>query len=258
MTLPSPRRPSSRAAAASTSFALVATIASPASASPAGSVDAWGRPTKSARPETRMPFSATAAACSSRRQSRVTSATRERWAAKRLPMTPPPTTQTFSLTAFRRRGSSSASKSRCSRPGPARIPPRLGPQRLDRARDPDAEPAAAEGNEPHVGFREVFEDLEPDRPVPRHHLLVLDRVDEDAFCLGEARFLDRLPPAFVRHLDHAPAESLDRRQLRLDRAFGHDDRGRNAELARRPSDALAHVPGARGHDARLQLGGVEL
>src|SRR5213595_3782712 len=262
MTVPSPRRSSSCAAAASTSFAFVATITSSASANPAGSVDARGWPTKSARPETRMPFSATVAACSGRRHTSVTSATRERWAAKRLPMTPPPITHTF--TVSRRRGWSPASLSRCSRrrrrrrrsrslpfrpvrqraPERPRLPPRpgtaqradeprrrsrqskprwrrragtiderglvidfpsltvgeglaqrrpgcrldrkdpcLGPQRLDRARDPDAETAAAEGNEHRVGARKVLQDFEPYRPVTRHYLLVLDRMDEDAVDL---------------------------------------------------------------------------
>src|SRR5207248_246187 len=272
MTVPSPRRSSSCAAAASTSFAFVATITSSASANPAGSVDARGWPTKSARPETRMPFSATVAACSGRRHTSVTSATRERWAAKRLPMTPPPITHTF--TVSRRRAGTIDERGLVidfpsltvgeglaqRRPGCRldRKDPCLGPQRLDRARDPDAETAAAEGNEHRVGARKVLQDFEPNRPVTRHHLLVLDRMDEDAVDLVEARFLDRLPPTLVRHLDHATSKALDRRQLRLCRALGNDDSALNLELARGPSDALAHVPGARRHHALPQLGRLQL
>src|SRR5947208_13375688 len=83
-------------------------------------------------------------------------------------------------------------------------------------------------------------------------------MDKDAVELREARLDDRLPPAFVRHLDDAPAEALNRRQLRLGRPLWNDDGAGDSELARGPCDALAHVARARRDHARLELGGGEL
>src|SRR6266540_346663 len=129
----------------------------------------------------------------------------------------------------------------------------LGPKRLDRARDPDGQPSAAERNQNEVGIGEVFEQLQPDRPVPRHHQLVLDRMDEEALDALEARFGERLPPALVRNLHDRASEALDRLELRLRRVLGDDHRARDARLPRGPSDPLGHVAGARGDDARLDL-----
>src|SRR5205085_485138 len=75
----------------------------------AGSVAARTRVTKSWRPETLRPSAFRAWACSSRRVSTDTSATRPRCPAKRLPITPAPTTQTRST------ASSSAPRSRVRR-----------------------------------------------------------------------------------------------------------------------------------------------
>ena len=49
---------------------------------------------------------------------------------------------------------------------------RRRPQRLDRARDPDAQPAAAERDDHGVDVGQVLEDLEADRAVAGHHALV--------------------------------------------------------------------------------------
>src|SRR4029078_2515900 len=54
------------------------------------------------------------------------------------------------------------------------------------------------------------------------------------------------------------AEALDRGQLRLRRVVGHDDRARQAQLAGRPRDALAHIPRARRDTPAAQLLGVGL
>ena len=60
------------------------------------------------------------------------------------------------------------------------------------------------------------------------------------------------------HLHDLAAEPLDRGELRLGRVIRHDHGARQAELARGPGHALAHVPGARGDDAAAQLLGVGL
>ena len=57
---------------------------------------------------------------------------------------------------------------------------RLGPQRLDGARDAGSQAAAAVGDHDRVRVGQVLEHLEPDRAVPGHDLLVLDRMDEEA------------------------------------------------------------------------------
>ena len=134
-----------------------------------------------------------------------------------------------------------------------RVDARLGPQRLDRARDPDAEPAAAERDEHGVRSGEVLQQLEPDRPVAGHHALVLDGMDEDAVRFRVAGGLERLPPAVVGHLVDPRAEPLHRRELGLGRVVGHDHRAGHAELARDPGDALAHVAGGRGDHAGPQV-----
>jgi hypothetical protein len=133
------------------------------------------------------------------------------------------------------------------------VDPHVRPQLLDRAGDPDREAAAAVGHEHRLQVGEVLDELEPDRPVPGHHALVLDGVDEEPIDAVEARVDDRLPPALPRHLDHPAAEALDPLELRLRGAVGADDRRRDARLACGPRDALRHVPGARRDHAALQL-----
>ena len=104
----------------------------------------------------------------------------------------------------RRRRLAAASAARAERRSPARRrrPACRGCTALG-ARDPGEEPAAAEGHEHGVDVGEVLDELEPDRAVPRHHPLVLDRVDEEPVDALEAGLDDRLPPALERHLDHA-------------------------------------------------------
>src|SRR5947207_11836753 len=52
--------------------------------------------------------------------------------------------------------------------------------RAQRGGDPAAEASASERDKDGVGLREIFEDLEPDRPVPCHHGRVAESVDEEA------------------------------------------------------------------------------
>ena len=133
--------------------------------------------------------------------------------------------------------------------------PSSRPQRLDRARDPGAEPTAAEGDEARRrGPGASSEELESDRPVARHHALVLHGVDEEAVAAPGSRS----PPASATSARTAPSRSRPPSrsialELRLRRVLGHDHRAGQAELAGGPGDALAHVPGARGDDAGLQL-----
>ena len=101
-----------------------------------------------------------------------------------------------------------------------RVDLRLGPQRRERAGDPGEETAAAPRDEHRVGIGKLLEDLEADRAVAGHHPLVLDGVHEEAVDALEPRLDDRLPPALVGHLDDAPAEALDRVELRLRRVSG--------------------------------------
>ena len=74
----SAKRPSSAVTAASRPVPFVATIATSNAGIAAGSAVAWTAVSKSARPETRRPRSSSACACSSRRVSTQTSATRLR------------------------------------------------------------------------------------------------------------------------------------------------------------------------------------
>ena len=92
MTVAFAKRPASDAASGSRSPPLHARITRSASPSSAGSVEATTRAVKSERPETRRPCSFSVRACSSRRVSTATSATRARCAAKRLPIVPAPAT----------------------------------------------------------------------------------------------------------------------------------------------------------------------
>ena len=74
---------------------------------------------------------------------------------------------------------------------------------------PTESPPPPYGHEHGVQVGQVFDELQPDRPVPGHHALVLDRVHEEPVDALEARVDDRLPPLLLGHLDHAAAEALD-------------------------------------------------
>ena len=77
-TVASGKRPASERAASSSPVAFVATIATSISGSSAGSSVAWSLPVNSARPVTSSPSASSARACSGRRVSTQTSATRLR------------------------------------------------------------------------------------------------------------------------------------------------------------------------------------
>jgi cysteine desulfurase family protein (TIGR01976 family) len=120
------------------------------------------------------------------------------------------------------------------------------PQRLDRAGDADRQPAAAVRDHHRVRVGQVVEDLQADRAVAGHHRRVLHRVHEQPLYPVDVTGGDDVPPFVVRDLDHSAAEALDRGQLGLGRMVRDHDRGRDAERAGRPRDALGHVPRAGG------------
>src|SRR6478672_159095 len=78
-------------------------------------------------------------------------------------------------------------------------------------------------------------------------------MDEASACSGAAESGQRLPPLGVRHLGYAPAEPLDRLDLRARRGIGHHYLTGHAEGARAPRDALGHVARARRVDTGAQV-----
>jgi hypothetical protein len=114
---------------------------------------------------------------------------------------------------------------------------------VDRGRDAAREAAAAPGDHDRSRRREVFEDLEADGAVARHHVEIVERVDERAVHAGVAAGLERLPPALEGHLDHAAAQALDGGDLGGGRRVGRHHRARDPAGARAPGDALRHVAG---------------
>src|SRR5262245_55597868 len=61
------------------------------------------------------------------------------------------------------------------------------------------------------------------------------------------------PPLVKRDFDNAPAESLDRFDLRVGRSSGRDHCARNAKPARAPRHTLGHVTCRRRNDSALEL-----
>ena len=118
----------------------------------------------------------------------------------------------------------------------------LRPRRLDRDRDPAAQPAAADRHD-HLGeVGHVLEQLEPERALAGHDVGVVERVHEREPAL--ARALLRRDQALV---DRGAADVHDRalpaRRLGLgDRRVGGDEH----LAAARPSCARRRPPPARG------------
>jgi len=131
----------------------------------------------------------------------------------------------------------------------------LRAKRLDRARDPGREAAAAPGHDHRVEAGEVLAELETDRAVAGHDGLVVHRVHEQPVDSLVAAVDHRLPPDLVRHEDELASEALDRVELRPRRVLRRNDPRAHARLASGPCDALRHVPSARGDDAAGELAG---
>jgi len=134
----------------------------------------------------------------------------------------------------------------------------LGPDASYRCRDAAAQTAAAEWNENGIHIGQVLEDLEPDRAVAGHHIDIADRMDERSRLQWRVSVLDEnVPPLVVRQRDRFRSQALDRLELGVRRAIGHDDGASNSESPRIPRDTLRHVPGAGCVHARLQRAGIE-
>ena len=120
------------------------------------------------------------------------------------------------------------------------------PERAQGDRDSRGEPAAADRDQHRLDVGHLLGELEPDRPLSRDHVLVLEGVDEGGARLLDA--LERLGERVVEALagqDGLAAVGQGRVDLRHRRVGRHVDRRVDAELARRPGDRLAVVAGAR-------------
>src|SRR5260370_18777127 len=68
---------------------------------------------------------------------------------------------------------------------------------------------------------------------------------------------ENVPPLVIRTRGRFRAEALDRLELGVRRAVGHDGSASNAKPPCIPGDTLRHVPGAGGVHACLQRAGIE-
>jgi hypothetical protein len=132
----------------------------------------------------------------------------------------------------------------------------VGAERLDVPRDAGDEPAPADRHEDRAQtVLTVPQDLRADRPLPRDHQRIVERVDE--------------APAGLRHQGVTPelgiriavAVQLDvgshrshRVHLDLRRRLRHHDRGRDPQPLRRERDTLRMISGARRNDPPGALG----
>ena len=124
-------------------------------------------------------------------------------------------------------------------------------ERRQRDRDPGREPAAADRNDERPEVRQLLDELQPDRPLPRDHALVLESVNERRAGRVDERLCRR------HRLVEADADELDLRavvpggvDLGHRRVLRHEDGGGDAGLARRPRDRLAVIARAGRDDAR--------
>ena len=123
-----------------------------------------------------------------------------------------------------------------------------------RERDSGSQAAPADRDHDGLDVRHLVDDLEPDRPLARDHLLVLVGMDE-----GGAGRLDVRQRGGQRLLEARAAELrlgavvLRRLDLRHRGVLRHEDRRLDPGIARRPRDCLAVVARARRNDARALL-----
>ena len=116
--------------------------------------------------------------------------------------------------------------------------------------DAGGEPATADGHDDDLDARQVFDDLEADRPLARDHHVIIERVDERSApparqALGVAK-RRRIVDSGEHHLRAVAAGRFD---LGDGRALGHHDRGLHAGDRRRVGDALRMVTGRCRDDA---------
>jgi hypothetical protein len=133
---------------------------------------------------------------------------------------------------------------------------RVRRQQLHRRRHPRAQPAAPHRHEhePHVGA--VLGDLEPDGPLPRHDVRVVERRHEHRAGVGDDRVGPRgaLGARAAGELD-ARAQPLGAAALGVGGVDGHHHRGRHAEQPRGQRHRLRVVPRRRRDHARARAAG---
>ena len=133
----------------------------------------------------------------------------------------------------------------------------LGLERFRRDRHPADQPAAADRHHQQVEIGRGVEHLERDRPLPRDHIDVVERVDEHhpMFLLQFAG----MGMSIVEHLaakHRIGAMALGLGDLHCRSRFGHHDRHRDAEPLAVISDRLGMIARRRrDHPARALLRG---
>ena len=123
-----------------------------------------------------------------------------------------------------------------------------------RQADPAREPAASQRHHHQLHVRRLAGDLEPDRPLARHHVRLVERVDDRiALRLGQpVRSRLGLVVAAVDEA-HLAAVLLHGRDLRQRRLLGHHQHRPRARLARRERHRLRMVARTRSDHAAGQL-----
>src|SRR5438445_5558202 len=126
--------------------------------------------------------------------------------------------------------------------------------RLDRGRNPRAQPPAPERDHDRIDVGHVLEDLESDRPVARHHGRIGERMDErPPLQWGVASGDADLPDFVPGELNDRRAEPPDRGKLRGRRGVRHDRGAGNPESPRMPREGLRHVARAAREHAVTSL-----
>ena len=127
----------------------------------------------------------------------------------------------------------------------------------EHGRNPAGETAAAPGNHHGVQVREVFEQFQGDGSVARHHVQIVEGVDEGGLHAGVGAGFEGAPPVREGRQDHAPAQAFDGADFGGGRGVGRDDGGGHADAPRAEGDALRHVAGGGSQYAALeQLAGA--
>ena len=125
---------------------------------------------------------------------------------------------------------------------------------LDRERDAADQTAAADGHDDRVDVGQLVEDLEPDRPLSRDDVVIVERMDERVAVLV-FEFKRLVVGVVVDALDEADlgAEAFCRLDLGDGRDVGQTDQRLDAVVSRRERDALRVVARRAGDDSALFL-----
>src|SRR5262249_40776698 len=104
-------------------------------------------------------------------------------------------------------------------------------QLVDGRCDAARETAATVRRDDRVDVGQVLEDLEGDRAVAGHDVVVAERMHEETLDTCALVRAERVEPLVVRHRDDRAAETLDRGDLRPRRTLGYDDGALDPETA---------------------------